>query len=71
MRLDASRLAAVEPDDLPELTAFLGLVDLTVSGLDSPQVRLFRRPGQLGREVSWSRPSSADSRTDPSRSRCP
>lgn len=71
MSLDASRLAAVELDDLPELTAFLGLVDLTVSGLDSPQVRLFRRTGQLGREVSWSRPSSADSRTDPSRSRCP
>ena len=49
MRLDASRLAAVGPENLSDLTAFLELVDLTVSGLDSPQVRLWTVRDDEGR----------------------
>ena len=34
-------LARISDDDLDELTAFLGVADLTLSGLDEPSVRLW------------------------------
>ncbi|WP_127476721.1 GNAT family N-acetyltransferase [Microbacterium sulfonylureivorans] len=34
-------LARVEPGDLPDLTEFLGVADLTLSGLDEASVRLW------------------------------
>jgi hypothetical protein len=61
-------LVPMRPADVGDVTAFLTIADLTLSGLDDPglriwllratvthQVRLFRATGQLADEVAWSR----------------
>ena len=45
------RLAALRPDEVAELVDFLGQVDLTLSGLDAPSVRLWTQRDETGRIV--------------------
>lgn len=44
-------LRLAEPSDLPDLAAFLQLVDLTTAGLDSPGTRLWLERDRAGRLV--------------------